>query len=192
MKYLILTASLVAVLSCNSNKKDKPAATPAGDTAGVIHPPDTATTRPEPVTGKIDIESFGDLKIGQPADEAARLLGDPSSKAKAEKWEADGLMHQDWNWKDKGLVVNVTSDPANSSAPRVIASITASAPCNFKTKAGVSIGNTYEEVQAAYKDHINKEESGDDQMIIGNMYGGIVLTFRDKKVAHIFLGAAAE
>lgn len=192
MRHFLIALLLFSMVACNSNKKDKPADNNSGDTTGIIHSPDTLTIKQEPVAGKIDIESFGDIKIGQPIDEAVKLLGDASSKGKAEKWEADGLMHQEWKWKDKGLTVNVSSDPANNSAPKVISSITASAPCAFKTKAGITIGNSYDEVQAAYKNDINKEESGDDQVIVGSMYGGIVFTFEDKKVKSIFLGAAAE
>lgn len=192
MKYFFLSAVLASCLSCNSGKKEKTTEAPGPDTAGIIHPPDSATSKPEPVTGKIDIESFGDIRIGLTADETEKILGKPGSKSKAVKWEADGLMHEEWGWKDKGLVVNMSSDPENKTSPKVIASITANAGCPYKTKAGVGVGSTYDEIQAAYKNNINKEETGDDQIIIGSMYGGIVFTMKDNKVLNVFLGAAAE
>lgn len=191
MKYIAFSVLLAMTIGCNSSKNDKPADKPA-DTVAIIHPPDTAVTQPEPVTGKIDIESFGDIRIGQSADETEKVLGKPDSKSKAVKWEADALMHEDWEWKDKGLVVNMSSDPENKTAPKVIASITAGTLCPFKTRAGIGVGSSLEEIQAAYKNNINKEESGDDQVIIGSMYGGIIFTLQKNKVLHIFLGAAAE
>lgn len=191
MKYIAFPALLALAIACNSSKNDKPADKPA-DTAGIIHNPDTASTKPEPVITKADIEHLGDLRLGMPADSTENIAGKPDSKSKPEKWGADEMMHETWKWKDKGLEINVVSDPRNAAAGKQVFSITASTLCPYKTKAGIGVGSTMEEIQAAYKDQINKEESGDDQVIIGSMYGGIIFTMQNNKVLHVFVGAAAE
>ncbi len=191
MKYIVLSALLALTAACNSSKNDKPGDKPA-DTAGIIHNPDTASAKTEPVIVKADIEHLGDLRLGMSTDSAETIAGKPGSKSKAEKWGADEMMHETWKWNDKGLEMNIVSDPQNAAAGKQVFSITASANCPYKTKAGIGVGSTMEEIQAAYKDQINKEETGDNQVIIGSMYGGIIFTLQNNKVLHVFVGAAAE
>lgn len=191
MKYLFLLASVCLLFACKPGKGDKQAAETGNDTINIIHPPDSATG-PEMPAGKTDIESFGDTKLGQPYLETLKALGDPGTKSKAEEWGADGLMHEDWTWKDKGLVLNMSSDKNNVSGTMAVFSIKASAPCHFKTKAGIGIGSSTAEVEEAYRKDINSEESSKEQITVGSVYGGIIFTLKNGKVETIFLGAAAE
>ena len=101
-------------------------------------------------------------------------------------------MHEDWAWKNKGLVLNLSSEKSSREATLTVFSITANAPCAFKTRAGMGIGNTAADVQEAYKRDINPEESSKEQITVGSVYGGIIFTIKNDKVATIFLGAAAE
>lgn len=151
------------------------------DTTGKITPP----------SGKLDIESFGDIKLSQPSTALIKILGEPDNKTKAIEWEADGLMHEDWTWKSKGLIINLSFEIKDASTLQVF-SIKAKAPCTFKTKANIGIGSSYAEVQEAYKKDINAEESNKEQVTVGSIYGGIIFTFRNDKVESVFLGAAAE
>src|SRR5689334_13911900 len=59
-----------------------------------------------PGAGKIDVESFGTLKLGQSAEQVLQALGKPTSSTKPIEWEADGLMHEDWLYPEKGLSLN--------------------------------------------------------------------------------------
>jgi hypothetical protein len=192
MKHFLFPAILILLVSCNSAKNDDTGTDIKNDSsANVTAPPDTTATTDLP-SGKIDIESFGDIKLGQLHTETLRTLGEPASKTKAVEWGADGLMHEDWAWKDKGLELNMSSDKNNVPGTLAIFSITAKAPCTFKTKAGVGIGSSYAEVQEAYKRDIKPEENSKEQIVVGSVYGGIIFTFKNERVESIFLGAAAE
>jgi hypothetical protein len=182
-QYLLLTV-IVIFTSCKSGEKEKQE-TPVRN--------DSITTAP-PVTpiGKIDIESFGDIKIGQPHVKTIEALGQPDSKSPAVEWGADGLMHEDWTYSAKGLILNMTSAKGTSEGTRYVSSITANANCTFKTRADMGIGNSYTEVQEAYKRDIDATATDKEQITVGSIYGGIIFTFKNDKVVTAFLGAAAE
>lgn len=190
MKLLILLPFSLLFLGCNSGSEKKPSDKPVDST--VTPGPAKDTTVPAPPTGKIDIESFGPLRLGQNDQAILKALEKPDDKSTPTEWGADGLMHEDWTWTSKGLVLNMSSEKENSAATLTVFSITATAPCTFKTAAGIGIGSTYEELLAAYPRDINKEESTREQVTVGSIYGGIIFTLRDHKVIRIFLGAAAE
>jgi len=190
MKYLLII-SVLALFSCNAKSKTEETKNTA-DTNNVTVPvPDNGIkeTNP-PAQGKIDIESFGETKIDQKAEDLIKLLGEPDKKDKAMEWEADGLMHQNWVFMKVGLQFDMTWEA--TSPVKTIASINADIPNNWKTKAGMGIGNTYTEVQNAYKRDIDKESTTKEQIVVGSVYGGIIFTFKNDKVIHVFLGAAAE
>ena len=189
MKKLLFSLMLLALLSCNDHKKENPAA--ENDTS-TIAPAIVTDTTIAPPSGKIDIESFGPVKIGQPFKETLKALGEPDEKTVATEWGADGLLHEDWTWISHGLKINLSSEKTNISGSMAVFSINASAPCTFKTLAGIGIGSSYEDIVAAYPRDINKEESSQEQVTIGSVYGGIIFTLQQNKVNHIFLGAAAE
>jgi len=189
MKQLILFILLAGFFACKSKTKSGPQPEiPGTNKDSITTQPDTAGTT---AAGKIDIESFGDIKLGQHYSEIIKALGNPGSKSKAVEWGADGLLHEDWTWADKGLTLNLSSEIGKVESSLSVFSVTAKSPCTFKTKAGMGIGSSYEEVQAAYKGHIDPA-SGDTTIIVGSVYGGIIFTFKEKKVVEIFLGAAAE
>lgn len=187
--YLLSGAAALFILSCKSSNEEKPVPV-AGKDSTTITTTDS-TGKITPPSGKIDIESFGDIKLGQPSAVLIKVLGEPDNKTKAIEWEADGLMHEDWTWKSKGLIINMASEISNATTMQVF-SIKAKAPCTFKTKANIGIGSSYAEVQEAYKKDINSEESNKEQVTVGSIYGGIIFTFRNEKVESVFLGAAAE
>ena len=189
MKPLILSFLVLVFLSCNDHKKESPAA--ENDTTTFAPSPVTDTSNTAP-SGKIDIESFGPVKIGQPASETLKALGEPDEKTVATEWGADGLLHEDWTWISHGIKINLSSEKTNISGSMAVFSINASATCPFKTKSGIGIGNSYEDIVAAYPRDINKDESSKEQVTIGSVYGGIIFTLQQNKVTNIFLGAAAE
>lgn len=192
MKQIILPAALLFLYSCNSGKKEDTQTEVKIDSIVSVPPADTVPAIPNGPSGKIDIESFGAIKIGQPYGDVIRALGEPDSRSKAEEWGADGLLHEDWTWKEKGLVLNFSSEKAKAETTRTVFSITANAPCTFKTRAGMGIGSTASEIQEAYKRDINPEESSNEQITVGSIYGGIIFTIKNDKVTTVFLGAAAE
>ena len=191
MKSLILLAALAICAGCNSGDK-KNAELPKADTTA---PPPPSTPPPGvemTPASKIDIESFGDIKLGQPYNEMLKVLGEPEAKLDIKEWAADGLMHEDWVWEKKGLVIGMTWDKTKKTNTLAIFSITARTPCAFKTKAGMGIGSSYAEVQEAYKKNIDPEATDKTQITVGSVYGGIIFSFEKDKVSNVFLGAAAE
>jgi hypothetical protein len=187
MKQFLLLSTLAIFVACNSKKKDEPA-TPGTDTTVTTTKTDTI---PPVTTGKIDIETFGPLKLGQPVAEMLKALGEPSSKTQAIEWAADGLMHSDWEWTGKGLVLGMSYEKGKEAAATVF-SIIARSPCDFKTRAGMGLGSTYADVQAAYSKDIDPEATDKTQITVGSVYGGIIFSFTNDKASKIFLGAEAE
>lgn len=189
----ILYLSLLVLASCNAgakNEKGNKTEKISTDTA-VTTPADT--TRPvSQKSNKIDIDTFGDISIGQRHYDTKKAIGEPDKRTSPEEWGADGLMHEDWTYTPKGLVLNMSSEKKSKDNFKTIFSITATAPCLFKTKAGLGIGNSYAEVKEAYKDSIDTDATDKNQITVGSIYGGIIFTFKDDKVNRIFLGAAAE
>lgn len=192
MTKLLLFTGFLFFASCKSGTKEQKE-NPASHIDTPVTLKDTpVVNNPAPAGGKIDIETFGDIKIGQPITETIKALGEPGSKSTPVEWGADGMMHEDWTYKDKSLVINVASEVKSKDNNKTIFSITAEAPCAFKTRANMGIGNSYEEVQAAYKRDIDLATTDKTQITVGSVYGGIIFTFSGNKVSKIFLGAAAE
>lgn len=188
MRYFLLIAVIVILSACQSGTTNENL---NGKTT-TTDPVDTGTKTNPPVSGKIDIETFGDIKIGQPLSQASVFLGDPDSKKDPVEWAADGLMHQDMTWKAKGLILNVAYEKTDPTKTSIIYTITATAPCSYKTRAGFGIGSTYAEVEAAYKKDIDPEATDKTQITVGSIYGGIIFNFKNNKAERVFLGAEAE
>lgn len=187
MKLILPVMFLSLFLSCKQGKKDNPAPIISSDTAIKLPVADSTVA-----AGKIDIESFGPLKLGQSASDIIRLLGEPAKKEKPVEWGADGLMHEDWTWTAEALELNFSYEKGTAEGNRQLFSITASEPNTYKTKAGIGIGSSIADIRAAYPKDVNKEESSSDQVVVGSVYGGILFTLRNNKVIHVFVGAAAE
>ena len=182
----IIIIILATLTACNTGEKKDSSTTGTADSTSTSQPGSVKTN-----TGKIDIERFGDLKIGQDSKEVISIIGQPENKSVPIEWGADGLMHEDWTYASKGLILNLTSEK-NTSDKKTIFSIIATAPCPFKTSAGMGISNTYEEVEKAYNRFIDRETTDQNQVTVGSIYGGIIFTFTNEKVSRVFLGAAAE
>jgi hypothetical protein len=190
IRYIIL-AGLLIMAACKSKTTTETGEKKNMDTVITSGKDTTSVTTPADM-GKVDLENFGPIKLGQLYSEANKVLGPPDSKSKAIEWGADGLLHEDWTWKSKGLVMNMSSDKTNVEGTLAIFSITAEGPCDFKTKAGLGIGSSYADVEAAYKKNIDPEATDKTQITVGSIYGGIIFSFKNDKVNKIFLGAQAE
>jgi hypothetical protein len=192
MKQYLIVAGIIFLAACNSGKKED-TNKEIIDTVSMPLPENTqVNTAPPPGAGKIDIETFGDIKIGQPHIKTIAAIGEPDKKSKAEEWAADGQMHQDWVYTSKGLALNMSFAKGSTDTTGYVFSITANSNCAFKTRANMGIGSTYAEVQEAYKRDIDAASTTKDQITVGSIYGGIIFSFKNEKVANIFLGAVAE
>jgi len=187
----IFLACFLVMAACKSKTKTTVTGEKNGMDTTLTTGKDTASNTGQSIE-KIDIESFGTIKRGQHYSKTLEAIGQPDSKSKPVEWAADGLFHEDWTWKENGLVLNMSFDKKNNDSTLSVHSITAKAPCNFKTAAGMGIGSSYAEVEAAYKNNIDPYTTNKDQITVGDLYDGIIFSFKDDKVIKIFLGAAAE
>jgi hypothetical protein len=118
------------------------------------------------------------------ADGAMGLLGKPARKT-SEEWAMDGQVYTTWTWPSHGVVLI-------TGAMRSVFSVTCEGSCALKTKAGIGIGSTVDEVKTAYGKQINKRESSATDLVIGDAYGGTFFAIDGGKVVRIFIGTAAE
>ena len=135
-------------------------------------------------------ERIGDLRDGLPESALKGKIDCQPTRGPEELWGADGAWHQDWVYKDCGIVLGMAS--GKKGGRKSIESISMSAPSTLSTKQGIKIGSTEAEVRAAYQRDWNKDESGADDFVAGSLYGGLIFKFEGGKVTSIFLGASAE
>ena len=132
-------------------------------------------------------EAVGFLKIGLAAAEVLAGLGEPADKSPIRIWGADGLEHQTWRYPAKGIEF----DMVNRDGAFMVNRISIARPCDYKTKQGIGIGSSAQEVRAAYTSQLNPEHN-DTKLVVGTVYGGIIFGMDGGVVSSIFIGAAAE
>ena len=63
----------------------------------------------------------------------------------------------------------------------------------FKTPEAIGIGSTADAVLAAYRKELDPETPPtQESIVLGSLFGGMILTLEKGVVVEIFLGAAAE
>ncbi|HNY13063.1 MAG TPA: hypothetical protein PKK26_15860 [Candidatus Wallbacteria bacterium] len=140
-------------------------------------------------TALMETELVGLIKIGLTDKDVIKILGKDAVKGKAEVWGADGLTHQDWNYKKAGVSLGFV----NSGKKWLVSTISVEKPCDFKTARNIGIKSTRAEVCKAYENEIDPENAGDASKIIaGSLFGGVVFTIEKDVVTAIFIGASAE
>lgn len=153
-----------------------------------------------PIETNTDNKDYLDIGFGLMKDESLdflkenlfdivvlKKLGEPEEKSEAIVWGADGLEHQTWFYKIKGIELDMVRDKDN----QVINMITITYPCTYKTKRNIGIGSTKDEVISAYKNEIDPTNIK-GIIIAGTVYGGIIFHFVDNHVSLIYIGASAE
>jgi len=189
MRYtLSILAIALLISSCNSSKKEEKKPATVQDTISGPTPDLTDRTVKDTMPKDFSMEPIGALSLGLSDTKAIGLLGQPDSKTKELEWGADGLMHQEWVYKAKGITLNMSRD----EKVQQIFAITVTAPSDLKTARGIGIGSGHMDVMKAYEKDIDKEESNDNVVVVGSIYGGIIFSLKGHKVESIFAGAAAE
>ncbi len=137
-------------------------------------------------------ESLGGLRLDQPVSEAIKLLGKPEKETKLALQEADGNYVQTWKYPSKGIELGISAG-AKPSGRKTVASITATAPCDFATQRGIKIGSPAAAAKKAYAAWVDRDTPAThDAFVVASVYGGIIFQFEHGKVNRIFFGAAAE
>jgi hypothetical protein len=132
-------------------------------------------------------ESLGQLKLGLSATELKAILGEPTKKSGRKLWEADGELHQTWEFVPVGIIIDMIGDK-NAN----VGMIMATSPCKFKTSKGIGIGSERKDVEKAYSDLLNPDYSSHSSLVAGSLYGGVIFNFENDMVASIFIGSMAE
>ncbi len=138
-------------------------------------------------------EAIGELRLGMEAVEITELLGQPKKKDEISESAATGEFTQSWEYPDIGITLDMTS--ASRRGGQSLGNIRASAPCELKTTRGVGIGSTREEVERAYGDVQDKQDSDPaitSRFVAGSIYNGLIFDFEDGKVSYMFMGVGAE
>jgi hypothetical protein len=187
--FLLLTILLMGLSGCKPQivQRTNPAMTPQTTVKVETTPKDYLQIGFD----LLNNEALGPLKLDMTESQLTLAIGKTDTKSKAVVWGSDGMEHSDWTYKKLGLNINMIKEKG-SSANAVIYRITASAPCTYATLCGIKIGDTKEAVEAAYKDEINQQESSENIIVIGSVFGGIVVDISNGKVQSILIGASAE
>lgn len=133
-------------------------------------------------------ERFGPLKLGMPLSEVLKALGEPTEKTDPVEWGADGRIHQSYTYMALGLSLDIVGEKRE----RTLNMIEARPPCKFRTSKHVGIGDNMDDVQALYMQYLDPEFSTSDTLVAGSIYGGIIFSGEEGRVAYIFFGAMAE
>lgn len=138
-------------------------------------------------------EGIGPFRGGIDAVVVLKRLGPPEEKTAMVNWGADGMDHQEWHYKKKGLIFGISQNP--QSKKTTVWSVSIHAPCTLKTKKNIGIGNSWNEVYKAYLGYFDGADWKDDGsgLVVGSGYGGIFFSFdpENKKVTGIYMGPGA-
>ena len=161
------------------------AAFPAiGETAAALPPMTWDTYDPA-------LEALGPLTLGMPEQEIKAQLGEPETAGTPELWGADGLLHWTLAYPAQGLSLGFAGTGAGEGT---LYSIHAAAPCALATARGLAIGSPREAVLTFYAGLINPEwdEEASGSILIGTIFGGIMIGIENGLVSSLFIGAMAE
>ncbi|HPH64644.1 MAG TPA: hypothetical protein PLF40_02825 [Kofleriaceae bacterium] len=157
--------------------------------AAEMDPDDPENPRVKAANALLETEAFGTLKPGISSKDVVALLGQPSSKGKAEGEGATGDFVAEWVWKKAGVTIFFASGTAKG--PWVARNVSLAAPATLKTHKGIGIGSTLADVDKAYAAGHMLPADGEESYTVGTHYDGMVFEFKDGKVSSIYWGMLA-
>lgn len=135
----------------------------------------------------MEVESIGGLMLNMKIEAVEKITGEPHDITEFEYWGADGYEHQSRFYQDSTIDVGyIKEDNGDIICDRIYVD---NHP-EFKTAQDIGLGSTKSDVLKAYKDKIS--DVGDENIIVGSIYGGLFFYFNDDKVTSMYLGAGAE
>ena len=137
------------------------------------------------------LDPLGPLTLGMPEQEIKAQLGLPETAGTPELWGADGLLHWTLAYPAQGLSLGMAGTGAGEGT---LYAIHAAAPCALATARGLAIGAPRETVLTLYAGLINPEwdEEASGSILIGTIFGGIMIGIENGLVSSLFIGAMAE
>ena len=149
----------------------------------------------EPPRADFDLgtEAFGPLRIGLPAEELQWLLGDWKQLSEPALWAADGLEHWEAGYELLGITVGLAREPGDGTGA-FVSSVLATGPREWKTARGAGIGDPVEIVVSLYADAIDPlwNSNPSREILIGSLYGGMLVSLENGLVVSLYLDAMAE
>jgi hypothetical protein len=189
MKRIILLVFIVLLISCKEKAKQELNESEAVlDTTNIEAQVLKQTTNVELENYKFENEVFDSwLKLGLAESEVIKNLG-VAEKDTTYFNEVNGYNGKDIFYLKKGLKIILNDSEKNY----VVEQIEIGPKSVLKTKFNIGIGSNYDDVIKVYSKYINKEESSQESIVIGDMYFGLHFFFKNKKVNEIILGSLAE
>jgi hypothetical protein len=139
----------------------------------------------------LDSEKIGNFSTGMSGKDIHKQLTCAFKYGKEEVWEADGLYHQSWDCPASGISFEMSS--GRKGGNKNVDRISITVPSKLKTKRGIGIGSTEQQVIQVYNDVKDVQGTVSKEVFIaGSVYGGLFFYFKDGKVTSIILGAGAE
>lgn len=142
-----------------------------------------------------DRERIGGLGRGATPAEVAAELGRPHHATEGALAPATGSIQSAWHYDGATVIFDLNQAKLRRGVRpgwRVDA-IDIREPSTLRTARGVGIGDKAEVAQRAYGPWIDKEDSiAHESLVVGSIYGGLILTLREGRVTGIFLGHGAE
>lgn len=183
---IIALGSIVALSNCAASLSQQINSTPNSNFDVILG--DNTDANPFSLMQE---ESLGQLTINMAANQVFQLLGIPDKQSKSVTWEANGMHHQYWYYFTQGITLDMVSE--KEERQQEIGSIKLVLPSKLKTKRGIGIGSSWDEVSRAYAPEQELETSIPfKSFVAGSIYGGLIFSFQNSRVSEIFLGAVAE
>ena len=136
-------------------------------------------------------ERLGELRIGSSEADVQKLVPCKVKRGKEVLEAATGDFVQEWDFPECGVRLRMASEKKGGA--KSVQSISVVAPSALRTKRGIGIGSSEEDVVKAYGRFREEEWSKKGETFVaGSIYGGLIFSFSGGKVSKIFLGAAAE
>ncbi|MBN8422340.1 MAG: hypothetical protein J0L73_25720 [Verrucomicrobia bacterium] len=135
-------------------------------------------------------ELLGKLGFEMKGSEVVKNYGKAPKQGAVENWEGAGLYVQQWDYPELGLELQMAAE--KKDGVQTVYMIKATERCKLSTTHGIKIGSTEKEVAKAYGTLRGDESEAGKTFIAGSTVGGVIFSFKDGKVAEIFIGAASE
>jgi hypothetical protein len=117
-------------------------------------------------------------------------LGIPENKNENSYWEATGTYVQQWEYKSKGITLEMESEKEKGN--KKVMMITIISPCHLSTSQNIGIGSDVDLIKHKYNNLIDKSSSDKQTIVVGSIFDGTIFTLENNKVIKIFIGASAE
>ncbi|MEM9489586.1 MAG: hypothetical protein AAGC55_10605 [Myxococcota bacterium] len=193
-RYVLLL--LITLAACNKNSSNPAAggtASPAPDPSAAqpqVDDPrcDRAIMGEESEVTLMGTERLGPIAFGNTVAEVRKALGEPERAASATEDDDPERPKRTFHYDSDGLTLQFIANSPDK--PMALYLAEASAPSEHATRYGIAIGDTRDEVEAAYAECIS--ERGEDWIIVGPDYSCLIFEFTDDRVAKIVLGDTTE